>query len=207
VTVIVVSGAPGTGKSTVAAALAHGLRWPLLSLDPVKEALADVLGLGPDTAGPDAVDAETAGPAAEDWSNRLGDAAAEIVFRLSGRFPDAVAEGWWRGDRRERALAEFAGATEVFCYCEPGLALARMRARHGTGQHGQDRHPIHRDVMNPAVLDRASMLAATVTPLGLGAALIRVDTGRTGGPATALAAVTEELGLAGPGGAAVDRCQ
>jgi predicted kinase len=52
-TLIVVSGAPGTGKSTIAAALGAALRFPVLSLDPIKEALADVLGLGD-----------------EDWSNR-----------------------------------------------------------------------------------------------------------------------------------------
>ena len=46
VTLIVVSGAPGTGKSTIAAALGAALRFPVLSLDPIKEALADVLGLG-----------------------------------------------------------------------------------------------------------------------------------------------------------------
>ncbi len=45
-TLIVVSGAPGTGKSTIAAAVAAHLGWPLLSLDTIKEALADVLGLG-----------------------------------------------------------------------------------------------------------------------------------------------------------------
>jgi len=45
VTLIVVSGAPGTGKSTIAAALGAALRFPVLSLDPIKEALADVLGL------------------------------------------------------------------------------------------------------------------------------------------------------------------
>jgi predicted kinase len=65
VTLIVVSGAPGTGKSTIAAALGTALRFPVLSLDPIKEALADVLGLG-----------------GEDWSNQVGDAAAEVVFRL-----------------------------------------------------------------------------------------------------------------------------
>lgn len=43
---VVVSGAPGTGKSFVAAALADGLCFPLLSLDMVKEALGDSLGLG-----------------------------------------------------------------------------------------------------------------------------------------------------------------
>jgi len=85
VALIVVSGAPGTGKSTIAAALGAALRFPVLSLDPVKEALADILGLG-----------------GEDWSNRVGDAAAEVVFRLAAAFPDAVAEGWWRGARRAR---------------------------------------------------------------------------------------------------------
>jgi predicted kinase len=69
-TVIVVSGAPGTGKSTIAAALAADLRWPLLALDAIKEALADVLGLGD-----------------EDWSDRVGSAAAEVIFRLCAQFP------------------------------------------------------------------------------------------------------------------------
>src|SRR2546426_2876822 len=81
-TVIVVSGAPGTGKSTVAAALAAQLHWPALELDTIKEALADVLGLG-----------------GHDWPDRLGDAAAEVLFRLCARFPDVVAAArrWWSG--------------------------------------------------------------------------------------------------------------
>jgi predicted kinase len=173
-TVIVVSGAPGTGKSTVAGALSAHLGWPLLSLDPIKEALADVLGTGD-----------------EEWSNRVGDAAAEVVFRLSAGFPHAIAEGWWRGTRRERARREFAGAMEVFCHCDPRLVGERMRARLGTG-----RHPIHRDVINPSMLDRAVAVAPTVTPLDLGAALVDVDTDRPGGPARAVAGVTAALGVA-----------
>jgi predicted kinase len=170
-TVIVVSGAPGTGKSTVAAAVAADRRWPLLSLDTIKEALADVLGLGD-----------------QDWSNRVGEAAAEVVFRLSAQFPDVVAEGWWRGARRERALREFAEAIEVFCRCDPQLAASRMRSRHGAG-----RHPIHRDVINPALLEEAAERAATVSPLGLGGPLITVDTSQAGAPARAAAAVAAAL--------------
>jgi predicted kinase len=157
VTLIVVSGAPGTGKSTIAAALGAALRFPVLSLDPIKEALADVLGLG-----------------GEDWSNQVGDAAAEVVFRLAAAFPDAVAEGWWRGPRRDRALGEFADATEVFCHCDPRLASDRAKARIGHG-----RHPIHRDVINPAMAARPAELAATVTPLRLGAGLIEVGVRRS----------------------------
>jgi predicted kinase len=172
-TLIVVSGAPGSGKSTVAKAVAADLGWPLLTLDTIKEALADVLGLGD-----------------EGWSNRTGDAAAEVVFRLSATFKDAVAEGWWRGPRRDRARSEFAGAVEVFCHCDAELAARRMRERHGAG-----RHPIHRDVINPAILDRTAALAAPVVPLGLGAQLVEVDTGQPGAGATAIASVRAAIRL------------
>jgi hypothetical protein len=169
-TLIVVSGAPGTGKSTIARELGAALGLPVLSLDPIKEALADVLGLGD-----------------EDWSNRVGDAAAEVVFRLAADFPDAVAEGWWRGARRDRVVAEFAGAVEVFCRSDPDLAAARSLARREGG-----RHRIHRDMINPAGAGSAAhiaSLAGTVTPLRLGGPLIEVDTGRPGASAAAVAAV------------------
>jgi predicted kinase len=174
-TLVVVSGAPGTGKSTIARELGTALRLPVLSLDPIKEALADVLGLGD-----------------EDWSNRVGDAAAEVVFRLAADFPDAVAEGWWRGARRDRAVAEFAGAVEVFCHSDPELAAARSAARREGG-----RHPIHRDMINPGGVGSAAhiaSLAATVTPLRLGGPLIEVDTGQPGAPAEAVAAVRSAVG-------------
>jgi hypothetical protein len=177
VTLIVVSGAPAAGKSTVAAALGPALGWPVLSLDTIKEALADVLGVGD-----------------KDWSNQLGDAAAEVVFRLSAQFPDAVAEGWWRRARRDRALVEFAGATEVFCYCDPRTAADRAVSRLSRG-----RHPIHRDVIDPAGLGEVTAsLAASVIPLGLGAALIRVDTTRDGAAGAAVAQVAAVLAARPP---------
>jgi predicted kinase len=173
VTLVVVSGAPAAGKSTVAAALGAALAWPVLSLDTIKEALADVQGVGD-----------------KQWSNQLGDAAAEVVFRLSAQFPDAVAEGWWRRDRRDRALVEFAGATEVFCYCDPRSASERAVSRLTRG-----RHPIHRDMISPAGLGEVTAgLAASVVPLGLGAALVRVDTDRDGAAAVAVA---EEAAIVG----------
>ncbi len=176
-TVIVVSGAPGTGKSAVASALAADLGWPLLALDTIKEALADLLGLGD-----------------EDWSFRLGDAAAEIVFRLSAQFPAVVAEGWWRRERRDRARAEFAGAVEVFCYCEPKLASSRVGGRLDTGRHPIHRDMINRDVRKSSVTEHAAALAGAVPPLGLGAALIKIDTGQPGASARAFARVTAALG-------------
>ena len=62
----------------------------------------------------------------------------------------------------------------------------------GTG-HG--RHPIHRDVISPAMAGRPASLAATVTPLRLGADLIEVDTGAPGAAGTAVTAVRSVLSL------------
>ena len=150
---IVVSGAPGTGKSTVAALLAESLDLALLSLDDIKEALGDSLGLGD-----------------ERWSDALGDAAAEVIFRVAPAFPGVVAEGWWRRERRVRAIAIFQGWLEVFCHCDPEIVDGRVHAR------AARRHPVHRDVINPGVLDLAREAAAIAEPLDLGAGLVRVDT-------------------------------
>jgi predicted kinase len=152
--IIVVSGAPGTGKSTLASALAERLQLPLLSLDHIKETLADVLGVGDEL-----------------WSDRMGDAAAEVVFRLANSFPGAVAEGWWRRERRARAVQEFQGCTEVFCRCHPALAHQRAAARNRAA-----RHPIHRDVINPTLIDGLAAAASEVQPLRLGGALMEIDT-------------------------------
>jgi predicted kinase len=107
---VVVFGAPGTGKTTVATLLARRLKTGLLSLDTIKEALADVLGFK-----------------GEQGSSRLGDAAAGVLFDLTQAFPNVVAEAWWRRERAERALMEFEGWDEVFCTCSPDLAARRMR--------------------------------------------------------------------------------
>jgi predicted kinase len=151
---LVVSGAPASGKSTVATAIGRTFRLPVLSLDVVKETLADSLGLG-----------------GEEWSNSLGDAAAEVVFRLALDSPGSVAEGWWRRERRNQAIEVFAGRLEVFCTCDPEVAVARAAARIGDA-----RHPIHRDVINPRMLEPLADVVAATVPLGLDDGLIEVDT-------------------------------
>src|SRR3954470_11229689 len=63
-----ITGAPGSGKSTVARALASELALPLLAKDDVKEPLFDTLGVGD-----------------REWSRKLGAAAYEILFAVAHR--------------------------------------------------------------------------------------------------------------------------
>jgi predicted kinase len=151
---LVVSGAPATGKSTMASMLSRELGIPVLSLDVIKETMADSLGLGD-----------------EAWSDALGDAAAEVVFRLAGTVPASISEGWWRRERRPRAIKVFQGRLEVFCTCAPERAVAGATAR-----IGEVRHAIHRDVINPLALETLAEAVATTLPLDLGGGLVQIDT-------------------------------
>lgn len=154
---LVVSGAPGTGKTTLATLIAARLGWGLLSLDTIKEALADALGCE-----------------GEEGSDRLGDIASDVLFGLAETFPTVVAEGWWRRERRERAVSAFSGWYEVSCTCAPELALRRMRDRLVTG-----RHPVHRDAINPGILASADQAMAVTAPLGCSSNQQTIDTAAT----------------------------
>lgn len=152
---VVVSGAPGVGKSTLARELAAMLRLPFVSKDTIKEVLADALGAGD-----------------EDWSLRLGAASAEVVYALLADIPAFVAETAWRTPpAQERLLALSRHYVEVFCECPRDVLAARLRRRLEA-----DRHPIHRDVIRPALIDEICDDPSVWAPLDLGGRFIRVDT-------------------------------
>jgi AAA domain-containing protein len=76
--IVIVSGAPGSGKTTLAVPLAEALGFPLLAKDHIKEALFDALGATP---GDLAV------------SRRIvGGAAMEVIWTLAARVARAVLE-------------------------------------------------------------------------------------------------------------------
>jgi predicted kinase len=147
---VYVSGAPGSGKTTLAAPLAAELGYPLLRKDRIKETLHDALGAPePDLA----------------WSRRLGAAAMELLWALAADAPAVVIEANFRPySEYERAklsgLAE--QPVEVHCVCPAELALRRYNAR--------TTHPVH-------VVTSLQLEAMTEydRPVGIGA-LVTVDT-------------------------------
>jgi predicted kinase len=157
---IVVTGHPGSGKTTLATALMHELRLPLLSKDTIKEALFDRLGWH-DRA----------------WSQQLGAAAITVLYRqLDGFFAigqSCIIESVFRSDLDGPPLSHACrqwGFQPIVLMCSaPGPVLVdRVRARLVAGQ----RHPGHGDV---AWLE-TMLLAGPLPPLELDGPALTIDT-------------------------------
>jgi predicted kinase len=150
--VVLVSGAPGAGKTTLAGPLAAELGFALLGKDRIKETLHDALGA----------------PVSDlAWSNRLGAAAMELLWALAADAPDVVLEANFRPGQaygRGKISALSAHPVEVNCVCPPEVAARRYAERAVAS------HPVH--VVTSLTPE---MLAEYDRPVGVGA-LITVDT-------------------------------
>jgi predicted kinase len=126
--VVVVSGAPGAGKSTLARPLAAELRFPLLSKDTIKESLFDHLG-----------------HVAEDEfrsSQLLGGAAMELLWGLAVDCPSVVLEANFRSQspyEREKLLSLASRPVEIYCRVPIEVAHERYALRGASANH----HPVH----------------------------------------------------------------
>ena len=142
---LIVTGLPATGKSTLARQLAARYRLPLLAKDIIKETLLDATS---------AVDAAR--------SRQLSDQSFNLLFtelhQLAAAGIDAVVEGNFRSGRHEaalRALPPAARIAQVLCRVEETERLRRIGARAGDPA----RHPGHgdaqaaRDASNDDFLD------------------------------------------------------
>lgn len=151
---IVVTGPPGAGKSTLAAAISERLALPLIAKDPLKETLHDALGGD-----------------GRDWSQRLGRATFEVIFHVIDRLLEAgvsvMAEGNFATAEGFRRLPE-ARVVQIHVTAAPEVLRERFAARGG-------RHPVHYDAH---VVDEvpARARAGEWGPIDLSGELIEVTT-------------------------------
>jgi chloramphenicol 3-O-phosphotransferase len=146
-TLVLITGAPAAGKSTLGRALAQELDLSLLSKDEIKESLFETLGTGD-----------------VDWSKRLGAAAIEILLLTARKQGSAIIECNFNPDYASRITALGRPVVEIFCRVPPELATRRFAER--------ARHPGHRDAER---LHEVEAWIESATPLGLGPVL-EVDT-------------------------------
>jgi predicted kinase len=168
--VVLVSGAPGAGKTTLARPLAAELGFALLAKDRIKETLGDSLGTQVDLA----------------WSQRLGAASMELLWALAADAPAVVLEAnFWPDDPRvPDRLAGLGGAVvELHCVCPTAECQRRYAARASL------RHRVH-------VLDELpeQAFARFVQPVGIGR-VITVDTSQPVQVAPLAQRVRRELAL------------
>jgi predicted kinase len=121
VNVIVVTGLPASGKTTLARELAARWRLPLIAKDLIKEPLLDVLG---------------AADAAQ--SRRLSDASFAVLFDVARELVAAgtslLLEGNLRPGEHEAPLMRAIGGTriaQVLCRVPEAERLSRLQARAG----------------------------------------------------------------------------
>jgi len=154
--VVVVTGPPAAGKTTVAREIARSLRLPVIAKDTIKEALFDGLGIG-DLA----------------WSQRLGPPTFLIMLALleESIAADAsvvVEANFVRGSEFATRLAALpARFVQVHCSAPLEVLLSRYEER--------KRHPGHVDVERIEALQEA-VESGRHEPLDLPGETIRLDT-------------------------------
>ena len=164
---VVLGGAPGSGKTTLARRLGPALALPVLAKDDFKESLFATLG-APDRAA----------------SVALGRAAMHLLYGAGARVLEAgggviLESAFYRGlaEPDLAPLLRLAPAVQIHLQGDPETVARRYAERASRGE----RHPGHFDaLLAPDV--RRRLLADAFQPLDLDAPLLRVD---TTGPAAA----------------------
>jgi predicted kinase len=159
--IVVVTGPPASGKTTLARSLSERLAIPLIAKDGIKERLYDAFGSGD-----------------REWSRWLGRATYPLIYHfLEAHLRvgcSVVVEGTFGP---EISNAEFAAlherwpfdALQLYCWAPDEILLSRYKAR------APERHPGHLDA---SIIDeiRDQRAEGRWQPLQLPGELVKIDT-------------------------------
>ena len=162
--ILIVTGPPGAGKSTLAEYLAQELCLPLITKDGIKEALFDTLGWHD-----------------REWSKKLGHASFELMFHIAESHLEAqsslILEAAFIPEFHTVRFLELGerydfGSIQVYCTADDATLFERFQARAASGE----RHPGHVDHLAIEKRFLETLRAGKWGILEIGSPLLQVDT-------------------------------
>lgn len=170
---VIVHGAPASGKSTLAEQIAAELRVPFLSKDALKEELYDSLGV--------------LGVIERKFFRKLGEASMRLMYTVAGSILDAgtgvVIEANFYHGVSEAELAPLIGKSEaVMIHCE--APEDTLKERYVKRAEAGERHPVHDDSNKVDKLED-DLEEGTYDPLELDIPVIHVNTASDYDPSVA----------------------
>lgn len=126
---ILINGLPASGKTSVGRKIAENYNVPLLSLDVIKEAMFEELGIGD-----------------RDYNRKLGHTCKRIIWSILADFPkDAlvIIDAWFGMPPHDEIIQSLSGAQistilEIWCHAPGSLLKSRYVDRVGNRHKG---HP------------------------------------------------------------------
>ena len=159
---IIVSGPPSSGKTTLANAIAQKFNLPLITKDSLKEILFDTVGWKD-----------------REWSKKIGRASFSIIhYFLDALMPTGkslIIEGNFKTEFESQHLLPRLDkynyqSVQVMCQCDGQILFARFKDRSESG----NRHPGHCDTSNYDEL-KESLLLGKYSPLDIKSKIIIFD--------------------------------
>ncbi len=161
---VIVTGLPGTGKTSLGERIAQELRLPFLHKDGIKELLFDTLGWS---------DIE--------WSKKLGRASTELLYyfaevqlmtgnscAIESNFDATLATPKFSALSRKYSFS----IVQIICKADPEVIRQRYQARWKSGQ----RHPGHVQHLDPRDDSWSHLPQGKETAMNIEGQVIEVDT-------------------------------